>query len=132
MALKILINSLKLLLLNKPFMIKHLISFFLLILIISCKAPSNSSNDSLKKIENLAGGWSDTEMNETIQPAFEFALNQLNINLEDISKIIAVRQQVVSGMNYNIVFELKSKQQWSVFVYKNIEGTMTLTKSEKL
>ena len=71
-------------------------------------------------------------MNETIQPAFEFALNQLNINLEDISKIIAVRQQVVSGMNYNIVFELKSEQQWSVFVYKNIEGTMTLTKSEKL
>lgn len=132
MALKILINSLKLLLLNKPLMIKHLISFFLLILIISCKAPSNSSNDSLKKIENLAGGWSDTEMNETIQPAFEFALNQLNINLEDISKIIAVRQQVVSGMNYNIVFELKSEQQWSVFVYKNIEGTMTLTKSEKL
>ena len=131
MALKTLINSLKLLPLNKPFMIKLLISFFLLI-IISCKAPSNSSNDSLKKIENLAGGWSDTEMNETIQPAFEFALNQLNINPEDIIKIIAVHQQVVSGMNYNIVFELKSKQQWSVFIYKNIEGTMTLTKSEKL
>ena len=130
MALKTFINSLKLLPLNKHFMIKLLISFFLLI-IISCKAPSNSSNDSLKKIENLAGGWSDTEMNETIQPAFEFALNQLNINPEDISKIIAVRQQVVSGMNYNIVFELKSKQQWSVFVYKNIEGTMTLTKSKK-
>ena len=113
-------------------MIKHLISFFLLILIISCKAPTNSSNDSLKKIENLAGGWSDTEMNETIQPAFEFALNQLNINPEDISKITTVRQQVVSGMNYNIVFELKSKQRWSVYVYQNIQGTMTLTKSEKL
>ena len=113
-------------------MLKLLISFFLFTLILSCKSPTNSSDNSSKEIENLAGGWSDTEMNETIKPAFQFALNQLNINPEDISKIIAVRQQVVSGMNYHIIFELKSKQQWSVFVYKNIEGTMTLTKSEKL
>ena len=132
MALKILINLLKLLHLNKRFMLKLLISFFFFILVFSCKALSNSSNDSSTKIENLAGGWSVTEMNKTIEPAFQFALNKLNINPEEILKINTVRQQIVSGMNYNIVFELKSKQQWSVFIYKNIEGTMTLTKSEKL
>ena len=111
---------------------KLVISFLLFTLILSCKSPTNSSDNASKKMENLAGGWSDTEMNETIKPAFQFALNQLNINPKDIGKINSVRQQVVSGMNYHIVFELKSKQRWSVFVYQNIQGTMTLTKSEKL
>ena len=132
MAFKILINSLKALHLSKPLMFKLLLPIVFFTLIFSCKAPYNLSNDAPKKRENLVGGWSDTEMNETIKPAFQFALNQLNINTKDISKIIAVRQQVVSGMNYHIVFELKSKQLWSVFVYKNIKGKMILTKSEKL
>lgn len=113
-------------------MFKLLLPIVFITLIFSCKAPSNLSDDAPKKSENLVGGWSVTQMNETIQPAFQFALNQLNINPEDISKIITVRQQVVSGMNYHIVFEHKSEQQWSVFVYKNIKGKMILTKSEKL
>jgi hypothetical protein len=113
-------------------MFKLLLPIVFITLIFSCKAPSDLSDNAPKESENLVGGWSVTEMNESIEPAFQFALNQLNINLEDISKIISVRQQVVSGMNYHIVFELKSKTQWSVFIYKNIKGKMILTNSEKL
>ncbi len=106
-------------------------TMIVLIAVISCKPKTNSNNSNANNTEQIAGGWIETEMYSTIQEALNLAINELQIESE-ISEVTSIKQQVVSGMNYEISFKLKSNETWIVVVYKNLDNELKLTKADKL
>ncbi|MFN9636540.1 MAG: cystatin domain-containing protein [Synechococcaceae cyanobacterium] len=78
----------------------------------------------------MPGGWSEGPMDQSAKEAMDFALEQLHTTGK-LEWIISVKQQVVSGMNYEIAFELDNKTRWNALVYRNLAGEFTLTKLSK-
>lgn len=90
-----------------------------------------STNETMEKPKNLAGGWSDAEVTDEVKKAAEFAVNTLNLSAK-ISAISAARTQIVSGKNYEVHFTLDNGEDWKVVVYRNLKNEYQLTSSEKL
>lgn len=69
----------------------------------------------------LMGGWSVTEVTPQVIHAAEFALNASNLSSK-LDKVIAAQQQVVSGMNYNVIYQLVDGSRWQAQVYRALDG----------
>ena len=46
-----------------------------------------------------------------------------------LEKILSVRTQVVSGLNYAIDFEMDNGEVWNTIVYRSLQGEMTMTQA---
>lgn len=110
-----------------------ILSFF----VIACQSnkTKNDKHDPVKtkpnKPANVVGGWSQSEINEDVKNAANFALQEIQ-SPSEIEEILEVKTQIVSGKNYDITFSLKNGEKWNVVVYRNIKNEYTLTKSEKI
>lgn len=90
-----------------------------------------TTNETMEKPKNLAGGWSDAEVTDEVKKAAEFAVSALNPSAK-ISNISAAKTQIVSGKNYEVHFTLDNGEDWKVVVYRNLKNEYQLTSSEKL
>lgn len=69
----------------------------------------------------LMGGWSVAEVTPQAKQAAEFAFKASNVSSK-LDKVIAVQQQVVSGMNYKVIYQLADGSRWQAQVYRALDG----------
>nr|WP_278990658.1 cystatin domain-containing protein [Plesiomonas shigelloides] len=69
----------------------------------------------------LMGGWSAAEVIPQAKQAAEFAFKASNVS-STLDKVIAVQQQVVSGMNYKVIYQLADGSRWQAQVYRALDG----------
>ncbi|QWK96741.1 hypothetical protein JV213_11720 [Plesiomonas shigelloides] len=69
----------------------------------------------------LMGGWSAAEVTPQAKQAAEFAFKASNVSSK-LDKVIAVQQQVVSGMNYKVIYQLADGSRWQAQVYRALDG----------
>ena len=79
----------------------------------------------------LAGGWSKAEVSEEVIEVTNFVVNQNDFN-SPLNTIISVKEQVVSGMNYDILFELKNGQIYRTVVYRDLQEQISVIEAPKL
>lgn len=80
----------------------------------------------------VAGGWSAGQSdNPDVREAAQFAARQLGHHAR-LAHIDAVRQQVVAGMNYRLTLRLTNRQRWDVTVWRRLDGTMELSRKQRL
>ncbi len=93
-------------------------------------APTQSQPEAnpICNAENLAGGWSQSEVTPEAQQALDFVLGQMNTAAK-LKEILSVRTQVVNGMNYAIEFEMDNGEVWNTIVYRSLKGDMEMTQS---
>ncbi|USD49906.1 2-oxoglutarate dehydrogenase [Vibrio sp. SCSIO 43153] len=91
-------------------------------------APTQSQPEAnpICNAENLAGGWSQSEVTPEAQQALDFVLGQMNTAAK-LKEILSVRTQVVNGMNYAIEFEMDNGEVWNTIVYRSLKGDMEMT-----
>ena len=75
----------------------------------------------------LAGGWSETQATPEIKKALDFVLKQMNTSAK-LDKIVKVKTQVVTGVNYDIDFKLDNGEVWNTIVYRDLKGNYKMTK----
>ena len=76
--------------------------------------------------EQLAGGWTETEITPEVQQALDFVLSQMNTAAK-LQEITQVRSQVVNGLNYAIEFKMDDGQVWHTLVYRSLKGELTMS-----
>lgn len=69
----------------------------------------------------LVGGWRAAEVTAQAEQAAEFAFKASNVS-SSLDKVIAVQQQVVSGMNYKVSYQLADGSRWEAQVYRALDG----------
>lgn len=80
----------------------------------------------------VPGGWSQGRTDDPqVKAAADFAVTQLPGGAK-LSRIDAVSQQVVAGMNYRLDLSLSDGSRWQATIYRRFDGTMRLTQSMKL
>ena len=84
-----------------------------------------------RRRQNLAGGWSETEVTPTVEKAVAFVLQQMNTSAK-LSEIVHVKMQIVKGRNYDIDFKLDNGEVWNVIVYMDLDGNFRMTKTATL
>ena len=91
-------------------------------------APTQSQPEAnpICNAENLAGGWSQSEVTPEAQQALDFVLGQMNTAAK-LKEILSVRTQVVNGLNYAIEFEMDNGEVWNTIVYRSLKGDMEMT-----
>lgn len=88
---------------------------------------NDQTNDQETVKRQLAGGWSKTDVTPDVEKALDFVLMQMNTSAKP-DKIVAVKTQIVKGKNFDITFELDNKQQWNCIVYRDLDGTFSMSK----
>ena len=90
-----------------------------------------------KRSGHLAGGYTAQDVNdpEIIEVANK-AIEILKKETSDIElvKIISAATQVVAGLNYRLVLEVKTNNQiekWTLVLYRRFDNTYTLTSCKK-
>lgn len=78
-----------------------------------------------KNNAKLAGGWSDTEIDQTIKNAVDFVLGRMNTSSK-LKQILSAKKQVVKGMNYEIIFKLENGSVWKTKVHKDLNNTFSI------
>ncbi|EAQ42446.1 amidohydrolase family protein [Polaribacter sp. MED152] len=78
----------------------------------------------------LAGGWSDVSIENDVQEALNFAIQEINTNAS-LKKVISAKKQVVKGLNYDLKFMLNNGEIWSVLVYRDLDGNLSITEKAK-
>ena len=109
-----------------------------IIVICSCKNESkytvNSNNPehiNVNNNENMAGGWSEVAVENDVNDALDFALEEIRPNAA-LKNVISAKKQVVKGLNYDLSFTLESGETWNVIVHRDPKGTYSLTKKSKM
>ena len=77
--------------------------------------------------EGVPGGWQDGVVDERSVQALAFALERID-NFAGLAEIIAVKTQVVSGMNYALEFRLDNDEVWNAIVYSDPQGRMSMNR----
>lgn len=80
-----------------------------------------------KKQKSLAGGWNETEIDQTSIDAVNFMLSRMNTNAK-LDKILSVKKQVVNGINYDLTFKLKNNSVWRGTVNRDLKGNFSILK----
>ena len=78
--------------------------------------------------KNMTGGWSQSDITPEAKQALDVVLGQMNTAAK-LDKILSVRTQVVSGLNYAIDFEMDNGEVWNTIVYRSLQGEMTMTQA---
>jgi len=118
---------------NRNIILILLISIF----VVSCQnnKPKNdkadSENTKSDKPINVVGDWTETETNDEVKNAADFALKEIEASSE-IKEILSAKTQIVSGKNYDITFSLQNGEKWNVIVYRNVKKEYQLLKSTNL
>ena len=76
--------------------------------------------------KNVVGGWSKKDITSEAQEALDFALNSMVTDAR-LTKVLSVRSQVVSGVNYAIEFEMDNGEVYHTIVYRALDDEMSLT-----
>ena len=82
------------------------------------------------RIKNLTGGWSKAAVDSDVKEALNFVLNA-NHSGTKLAEIASVKKQVVSGMNYDITYDLDNGETWNVVVYKALSGEFSIQSAAK-
>ncbi|QWG09236.1 cystatin domain-containing protein [Flammeovirga kamogawensis] len=69
-------------------------------------------------------------MNQEVKNAVNFGLTEIRTT-SHLKKIIKAKQQIVSGINYEVEFELENKEIWTIKVYKDLSGNYSLLDKSK-
>jgi hypothetical protein len=85
-----------------------------------------STNDKDTEM-TMAGGWTEAQPDEMTNEAVAFVISRMNTTGK-LKRIVKVKKQVVSGMNYDITFELDNNTAWNAVVYRNLSGEYSITK----
>lgn len=80
--------------------------------------------------EKLAGGWSETPMDDDVKEALDYAMREIKAN-SSLKKMIHAKKQVVKGLNYDLSFSLENGETWNVIVYRDLEGNLSLTQKTR-
>ena len=80
---------------------------------------------------SIPGGWNEAKIDDGAQQALDVVLQQMNTSAK-LDKILAVRKQVVAGMNYDIDFQLDNGEHWNTRVFRDLKGNYTMTKAATL
>ena len=87
---------------------------------------ANEMTDKPKR--GLVGGWSEAEITPIVEEAATFAVSKLEIE-SPLKEILSVKSQVVKGMNYEITYSLEDGTEWVSKVYRDLDGTLSLTET---
>ncbi|MBR9789661.1 MAG: 2-oxoglutarate dehydrogenase [Vibrionaceae bacterium] len=82
-------------------------------------------------LENLAGGWSQSDMTNEARPLLDEVLTQMNATTK-FKQILSVRSQIVSGINYAIEFEMDNGEIWKAIVYRSLDGEVKVMQPAQL
>jgi thiamine biosynthesis lipoprotein ApbE len=103
----------------------------------SCKNESKTAKDSdnmkgttVQKNERMAGGWYEAAHEGDVQLALEFAVSEISPN-SGVKEILSAKKQVVKGLNYDLTFLLDNGETWNALVYRDLDGTFSLTEKSK-
>lgn len=106
--------------------------------ILSCKNESKTAGDSnipadktLQKKENLAGGWVEAAVENDVEEALDFALEEINAKAK-LKNVLRAMKQVVKGLNYDLTFSLENGETWNALVYRDLDGNYSLTQKSKM
>jgi len=117
------------------FQIVILLTFMPLFLFCMSKTPD--PNDWVMEQRELGGFRLDKVDNPNVVDAAQFGIKAMAEDTGktiELVKIHKVYNQLVSGMNYRMLLELKiddEKEFWVLQVYKNLQGKQELTFKEK-
>jgi len=79
----------------------------------------------------MAGGWSESAVDQTTEEAVAFVLSRMNTTGK-LKHIVRVKKQVVNGTNYDITFELDNNTAWNAVVYRSLSGEFSITRASKV
>lgn len=83
----------------------------------------------VKKCPILIGGWqAQSQQGADVEAALASVLARMNSKAK-LKKVLEVRTQVVSGVNYDIEFQLDNGQIWNTRVYRDLEGFYHMTRT---
>ena len=80
---------------------------------------------SVFKRPNLVGGWSSTPINDEIKQVAQFVVSTMD-HASSLNKVVSAREQVVKGMNFDLILELMDNSQWQVKVYRDLKGKLSI------
>ena len=76
----------------------------------------------------MAGGWQSQPLpNADAEAALASVLARMNTSAR-LERILEVRSQVVSGVNYDIAFRLDNGEVWNTRVYRDLAGHYQMTR----
>ncbi|MFM9801082.1 cystatin domain-containing protein [Aeromonas dhakensis] len=76
----------------------------------------------------MAGGWQSQPLpNAEAEAALASVLARMNTSAR-LERILEVRSQVVSGINYDIAFQLDNGEVWNTRVYRDLAGHYQMTR----
>ena len=83
---------------------------------------------------HIVGGWSEVpraDLQAEVGPAARFAVSRLPRPHAPLKTIIGAERQVVAGMNYRMIVQLKDGKRWRLVVWSKLDGTMELTSAKR-
>lgn len=83
----------------------------------------------------MVGGWSPiAEPNHDLETgrAAAFAAAQIKRRHARLASVERAERQVVAGMNYRMVIVLADRTRWRAEVWKRLDGTYALSRSERV
>ena len=78
----------------------------------------------------MPGGWRSAGVSEEAKVALDFVVERMN-SAANVQEILAVKTQVVAGLNYAIDFQLDNGEIWNTRVYQDLKGNFEMTKPAK-
>ena len=79
---------------------------------------------------SLVGGWSDGEVDPLVVEAVDFIIAEMKTTAK-LKTIKEVKKQVVSGLNFDVIFELDNGEVWQAKVYRDLSGAMSMLEEPK-
>lgn len=81
----------------------------------------------------VVGGWSELRPdNAELIAAARYAVPRLGRPRARLRRIEGGEQQVVAGMNYRMVLQLADRSRWRAQVWRKLDGSYALTRSERI
>lgn len=103
------------------------------------QAPTDASQPSKEKAMSnplcstdkpMPGGWHDAEVGDEAAAALGHVLQRMN-SAAQLEEILAVKTQVVAGLNFAIDFRLDNGEVWNTRVYRDLQGNFEMTQSAR-
>ena len=76
----------------------------------------------------MAGGWSETTIDQVAKDAASFMVSRMNTNAK-LKKVLSVKKQIVKGTNYDLTFELDNGSTWRGIVNRGLKGDFSVVKN---
>lgn len=81
----------------------------------------------------IVGGWSELPRTDPeLAAVARFVVPRLGRPRARLLRIEGGERQVVAGMNYRIVLQLTDRSRWRAQVWRKLDGTYQLTRSERI